>query len=135
MCCNPNVIRNDVAVADIDWSAAGLCPAGLVERVNDYYVNGDQRLIEGFDTSIVYSIDTDMGIFAAKFVNVHYDTKNQKAGGDAKRITDAGQTGGVLADVAPVGGAVGATTFLDSMVPLKINTRSSFHGETALMRY
>ena len=109
---NPNVIRNDVAVADIDWSAAGLCPAGLVERVNDYYVNGDQRLIEGFDTSIVYSIDTDMGIFAAKFVNVHYDTKNQKAGGDAKRITDAGQPGGVLADVAPVGGAVGANNLL-----------------------
>ena len=57
-----------------------------------------------------------MGIFAAKFVNVHYDTKNQKAGGDAKRITDAGQPGGVLADVAPLEVLWVLITFLDSMV-------------------
>ena len=101
---NPNVIRNPVPEDTVDWSAAGLCPAGLVEKVNDYYVNGDTRTIEGFDTSVIYSIDTDYGAFSAKLVNVHYDTKNQEAGGDAKRLSDAGQPGGTLAGVAPVRG-------------------------------
>ena len=101
---NPNVIRNPVAEDSVDWAAAGLCPAGLVEKVNDYYVNGDTRTIEGFDTSVIYSIDTDIGAFSAKLVNVHYDTKNQEAGGDAKRLSDAGKSGGTLAGVAPVRG-------------------------------
>ena len=101
---NPNVIRNPVPEDTVDWAAAGLCPAGLVEKVNDYYVNGDTRTIEGFDTSVIYSIDTDYGAFSAKLVNVHYDTKNQEAGGDAKRLSDAGKAGGTLAGVAPVRG-------------------------------
>tara|TARA_B100001029_G_scaffold13545_1_gene9094 strand:+ start:1356 stop:4283 length:2928 start_codon:yes stop_codon:yes gene_type:complete len=101
---NPNVIRNPVPEDTVNWAAAGLCPAGLVEKVNDYYVNGDTRTIEGFDTSIIYSIDTDLGKFSAKFVNVHYDKKDQEAGGDAKRLSDAGQSGGILAGVAPVRG-------------------------------
>ncbi len=101
---NPNVIRNPVPEDTVNWAAASLCPAGLVERVNDYYVNGDTRLIEGFDTSVIYSIDTNYGAFSVKFVNVHYDTKNQEAGGDAKRLSVAGQSGGTLAGLAPVRG-------------------------------
>ena len=93
---NPLVIRNSVAEDTVDWSAAGLCPAGLVERVNDFYVNGDTRTIEGLDTSVIYSLDTDFGAFSAKFVNVHYDTKFQEAGGDAKKLSIAGQPGGTL---------------------------------------
>ena len=93
---NPLVIRNSVAEDTVDWSAAGLCPAGLVERVNDFYVNGDTRTIEGLDTSVIYSLDTDFGAFSAKFVNVHYDTKFQEAGGDAKKLSIAGQPGGIL---------------------------------------
>ena len=82
---NPNVIRStDIETAN--WSANNLCPAGLVQKINDYYVNGDTRTIEGFDTSILYSVDTDFGEFSAKFVNVHYDTKNQEAGGDGARL-------------------------------------------------
>ena len=46
---NPNVIRNPVPEDTVDWAAAGLCPAGLVEKVNAYYVNGDTRTIEGFE--------------------------------------------------------------------------------------
>jgi outer membrane receptor protein involved in Fe transport len=101
---NPNVIRNSVAEDTVDWAAAGLCPAGLVEKVNDYYINGDTRTIEGFDTSVLYSIDTEYGAFSAKLVNVHYDTKDQQAGGDAKKLSVAGQAGGTLAGLAPVRG-------------------------------
>jgi outer membrane receptor protein involved in Fe transport len=84
---NPLVIRNAVPEDTVDWAAAGLCPAGLVERVNDFYINGDTRTIEGLDTSVIYSLNTDIGRFSAKFVHVHYDTKNQEAGGDAKRLS------------------------------------------------
>ena len=109
---NPNVIRfptptNELYESDgttsIAWPST-LCPAGLVQQVNDFYVNTDTRLIEGMDTSILYSIDTDFGDFGFKFVNVHYDTKNQAAGGDAKTLSDAGQSGGALDGLAPVRG-------------------------------
>ena len=108
---NPNVIRNSVPASlteagtgtAISWPS-NLCPAGLVEQILDYYVNTDTRLIEGLDTSIVYSIDTNYGDFAFKFVNVHYDTKNQAAGGDARLLSDAGQPGGILEGSAPVRG-------------------------------
>ena len=100
---NPNVIRFPTPTTDVTWPAT-LCPAGLVQQVNDYYVNTDTRTIEGQDTSILYSIDTDFGDFGFKFVNVHYDTKNQAAGGDARRLSNAGQPGGALAGIAPVRG-------------------------------
>ena len=100
---NPNVIRNPIPSEAVTWPS-NLCPAGLVQQVLDYYVNTDTRLIEGFDTSIIYSIDTNLGDFGIKLVNTHYDTKNQEAGGDAARLSDAGKPGGVLDGLAPVRG-------------------------------
>ena len=100
---NPNVIRNSVPSEAVTWPS-NLCPAGLVQQVLDYYVNTDTRLIEGMDTSIIYSIDTDYGDFGLKLVNVHYDTKNQEAGGDALLLSQAGQPGGLLDGLAPVRG-------------------------------
>jgi len=104
---NPNVIRNSTPAEledGVAWPSATLCPAGNVERILDYYVNADTRLIEGLDTSILYSVNTDYGRFKVKFVHVHYDTYQQDAGGDAKRLSDAGQPGGTLAGLAPVRG-------------------------------
>ena len=98
---NPNVIRS-ADIEDCKLVRSNLCPAGLVQKINDYYVNGDTRTIEGFDTSILYSVDTDFGEFSAKFVNVHYDTKNQEAGGDAQKLSEAAQPG-VLDGIAPRG--------------------------------
>ncbi len=100
---NPNVIRNPIPSEAVTWPS-NLCPAGLVQQVLDYYVNTDTRLIEGFDTSIIYSIDTNLGDFGIKLVNTHYDTKNQEAGGDAARLSEAGKPGGVLDGLAPVRG-------------------------------
>ena len=60
----PNVKRSDVATDDVTWAGTGLCPAGLVQQINDYYVNTDTRTIEGVDTSVMYSIDTVMVILA-----------------------------------------------------------------------
>jgi outer membrane receptor protein involved in Fe transport len=111
----------------VDWAAAGLCPAGLVERVNDFYINGDTRTIEGLDTSVIYSLNTDIGRFSAKFVHVHYDTKNQEAGGDAKRLSLAGQPGGVLDGVASVRGVdnlLGLNGSIEDKYTLKLSWRN-----------
>lgn len=124
---NPLVIRNSVPEDTVDWAAAGLCPAGLVERVNDFYINGDTRTIEGLDTSVIYSMDTDLGAFSAKFVNVHYDTKNQEAGGDAKRLSVAGQPGGVLDGVASVRGVdnlLGLNGSIEDKYTLKLSWKN-----------
>lgn len=124
---NPLVIRNSVPEDTVDWAAAGLCPAGLVERVNDFYINGDTRTIEGLDTSVIYSMDTDFGAFSAKFVNVHYDAKNQEAGGDAKRLSVAGQPGGVLDGVASVRGVdnlLGLNGSIEDKYTLKLSWKN-----------
>ena len=88
----------------VEWNSAIVCPAGQVSGIKDLYLNADTRLIEGMDTSIVYSINTNYGRFAAKFVNVHYDTKNQESGGDSLRLSEAGKPGGLLENIAPVRG-------------------------------
>ena len=98
---NPNVIRSDYAGYDFAWPST-LCPAGEVMKVNDYYVNTDTRTIEGKDTSVMYNIDTDIGRFGFKVMHVHYDTFNQAAGGDARRLSDAAD--GVLSGLATVRG-------------------------------
>ena len=125
---NPNVIRStDVETAGLDWSAKNLCPAGLVQRINDYYVNGDLRTIEGFDTSILYSIDTDFGEFSAKFVNVHYDTKNQEAGGDAARLSNAAASGGLLNGIATptgVNNLLGINGAIEDKYTMKLGWRN-----------
>ena len=122
---NPNVIRNSVPSDVVSWPS-NLCPAGLVQQVLDYYVNTDTRLIEGLDTSIIYSMDTDYGDFTFKLVNVHYDTKNQEAGGDAKLLSDAGQPGGLLAGVAPVRGVddlLGLNGSIEDKYTMKVSWR------------
>ena len=73
-----------------------------MQSVNDYYVNTDTRTIEGKDTSVMYNIDTDVGRFGFKVMHVHYDTFNQAAGGDARRLSDAAN--GTLAGLATVRG-------------------------------
>jgi len=125
---NPNVIRNSTP-AELQGGAAwpsNLCPAGLVEQVLDFYVNADTRLIEGFDTSVMYSIDTDYGDFGFKFMNVHFDTKNQEAGGDSLRLSNAGQQDGLLAGLAPVRGVddlLGLDGSIEDKYTLKMSWR------------
>ena len=98
---NPNVKRTAYVGYDFAWPST-LCPAGEVQSVNDYYVNTDTRTIEGKDTSVMYEIDTDVGDFGFKLMHVHYDTFNQAAGGDARRLSDAAN--GTLAGLATVRG-------------------------------
>ena len=98
---NPNVVRYEYKNHGFDWPS-NLCPAGEVQKVNDFYVNTDTRTIEGKDTSVMYNVDTDFGRFGFKVMHVHYDVFNQAAGGDARRLSDAAD--GILSGLASVRG-------------------------------
>ena len=55
---NPNV-RRSLPREDVTGQQSYGQP-GLVQQVTIIYLNADTRLIEGLDTSILYSIDTDL---------------------------------------------------------------------------
>ena len=108
---NPRVIRGDF-VADMDpesltyngdWNS-GFCKAGMVQRVEDVYVNLDDRTLKGTDYAIEYSFETRLGSFSAKAMSVQFDEFMQEASGDSLRIIAASAPGGVLEGLAPAAG-------------------------------
>ena len=106
---NPLVVRGPFQGAEdsdgnpLTWSP-DLCEAGQVIRVMDTYVNLDDRNLAGTDISVVYSRDTDIGDFGAKFTMVSYDEFLQEPGAKSQMLIDAVQPGGELEGlIAPAG--------------------------------
>lgn len=104
---NPLVVRapfvSDATTAN--WNS-NLCPAGLVQRVDDTYINLDKRTLKGTDIIVDYNLDTKFGEFGAKFVSTHYDEFFQEASGASLKIINASQSGGPLDNpnvVPPIG--------------------------------
>ena len=56
---NPAVVRQDPDNA-ASFLAAGLCPFGLAERVEDNYANLNDRSIEGNDLGVYYDLDLSL---------------------------------------------------------------------------
>ena len=111
---NPNVIRGDF-IEDNDpesdtynanWDPS-LCKAGNVIRVNDTYLNLDNRTLKGTDYAIEYSVDTDAGSFSAKFMRVQFDEFLQEASGPMAELVAASGAGG------PLEGLISASGFGD----------------------
>ena len=111
---NPNVIRGDF-IEDNDpesdtynanWDPS-LCKAGNVIRVNDTYLNLDNRTLKGTDYAIEYSVDTDAGSFSAKFMRVQFDEFLQEASGPMAELVAASGPGG------PLEGLISASGFGD----------------------
>jgi hypothetical protein len=69
----------------------------MVERVEDVYVNLDDRTLSGTDYAVEYDLDTNIGSFTAKFMRVQFDEFLQEASGDSVRLIEASQPGGALA--------------------------------------
>ncbi len=108
---NPNVIRGDF-IEDNDpesdtynanWDP-NLCKAGNVIRVNDTYLNLDNRTLKGTDYAIEYSVDTDAGSFSAKFMRVQFDEFLQEASGPMAELVAASGAGGPLEGLISVSG-------------------------------
>ena len=111
---NPNVIRGDF-IPDNDpesdtynanWDP-NLCLAGQVVRVNDTYLNLDDRTLKGTDYAIEYSVETAAGSFSAKFMRVQFDEFLQEASGPMAELVAASGPGG------PLEGLISASGFGD----------------------
>ena len=103
---NPNVIRFDYDTTSNNdptsegytgaWDESILCKAGNIQRVNDTYLNLDDRTLKGTDYVIEYAVETDFGLFSAKLMRVQFDEFTQEAGGVLAEVIEAGQPGGIL---------------------------------------
>jgi hypothetical protein len=92
---NPAVGRDPIDPADTPfYLAAGVCPGGDIDFVDDTYTNLDTRKIEGYDVGIYYDTETSFGDFNFKVVGTFYDKYTQLGtSGVAKETQDALDSG------------------------------------------
>lgn len=92
---NPAVVRADEVdeEAAAVYLAAGICPAGDIERINDRYANLDTRTVAGYDMGLRYRLDTRVGRFRLKYAASFLRTFKQDAGGPAAELVAAQQSG------------------------------------------
>jgi outer membrane receptor protein involved in Fe transport len=75
------------------YLAAGICPVGQWEYVNDSYANLDTRIVEGHDIGIYYSTDTEYGSWDLTLRGTFYDKYVQKAGPVTMALIEAAESG------------------------------------------
>jgi outer membrane receptor protein involved in Fe transport len=83
--------------------AAGICPVGQVERVDDVYKNLDTRKLSGVDIGMYFDIATAAGDFNFRYVGSHLTDYFQSAGPEAQELLDAQESGVLPPDVPVVG--------------------------------
>ena len=102
---NPAVNREATIAADeaAIYNAAGICPAGLIQNIDDQYANLDKRTVEGLDLGVYYNFDSALGNFDIRYVGSFLQKYEQEAGGDAAILVAAQQSGQLPANI-PVSG-------------------------------
>jgi outer membrane receptor protein involved in Fe transport len=85
------------------YQAAGICPAGNIQFIDDRYQNLDTRTVEGFDLGVYYSFDTGIGDFNIRYVGSFLQKMDQAPGGVASTIL-AAQEQGIIPANYPVAG-------------------------------
>lgn len=85
------------------YTAAGICPAGDIDFVNDNYLNLDVRKVEGYDFGVYYDLNTDAGDFNFTWQGSVYTRYDQEPGGAALELLEA-QDAGILPAHYPVTG-------------------------------
>ncbi|WP_371195302.1 TonB-dependent receptor domain-containing protein [Glaciecola sp. SC05] len=101
---NPAVTRQSADAGESAiYTAAGICPAGDIQFIDDQYANLDTRTLAGFDLGIYYNLDTDLGRFRFSYNGSFLEEFEQEAGGDSARIVAAQESGAIPASF-PVDG-------------------------------
>lgn len=85
------------------YLAAGICPAGELNIVNDTYRNLDTRTLRGHDAGIYYSVETPLGQLGATY-NLSVLDKFEQQAGDVLLPLTAAKDAGVLPANYPVEG-------------------------------
>lgn len=91
---NPFVVRRDVDPDDLElidgYLAAGLCPVGRVDHVEDSYANLDTRTLRGYDIGIYYDVESSIGDFYLRYNGAFYEKFKQTATGElSSTVQDA----------------------------------------------
>jgi iron complex outermembrane receptor protein len=91
---NPAIGYGTVDPEDIPYYlAAGVCPIGQTEYIEDNYQNLDTRTVKGHDIGIYYALDTGWGEWDFTARGTFYDKYEQEAGGAAALLIQAGEAG------------------------------------------
>ncbi len=91
---NPAIGYGPIDPEDIPYYlAAGVCPIGQTEYVEDGYQNLDTRTVKGHDIGIYYALDTGWGSWDFTARGTFYDKYEQEAGGAAALLIQAGEEG------------------------------------------
>lgn len=91
---NSAVVRADPGVDESAiYLAAGICPAGDIQYIDDNYLNLDTRTIKGVDLGWYYNLDTSLGNFDFRLVWSRLLEYEQDAGGDSLILVDAKNSG------------------------------------------
>ena len=94
---NPAIGRDPIDDEDIPfYLAAGVCPGGDIDYVDDTYTNLDTRTIEGYDVGVYYDMETGIGDFNFKFVGTFYDKYEQLGSSGIAREVQAALDSGEL---------------------------------------
>lgn len=100
---NSAVIRDDasgLSQAELDlFAAAGICPVGEAQRVNDTYANLDTRKLSGHDIGIYYEVETGIGDFDIRYVGARLREYEQLASGPSQELISAQEDGTLPPDV------------------------------------
>lgn len=101
---NPAVVRDTPDPGEAaTYLAAGICPVGAIQFINDVYLNLDKRTVRGHDLGVYYNFDTDFGNFDVTYNGSFLDTFEQEAGGDAAVLVAAQKAGTIPADIPVTG--------------------------------
>lgn len=105
LAANPAVVRDPNVPVDeaAIYAAAGICPAGGIEFIDDRYENLDTRTVSGIDVSLNYDVRTRIGRFSLRYAGSFLDSYEQVPGGAAADLV-AAQESGVLPQNYPVEG-------------------------------
>jgi iron complex outermembrane receptor protein len=91
---NPAVVRQTPDNPET-FIAAGLCPFGLADRVEDNYANLNNRTIEGWDSGFYYDTETAFGTLSFKHQISQLTAKMQEYGPTLSML-DAAMAGGEI---------------------------------------
>ena len=101
---NSAVVRGPTDPAnDALYLAAGICPVGEVQRIDDRYANLDTRTVNGYDVGAYFDFSTPVGDFTINFNGMFLEEYEQEAGSDSLALVNA-QAAGILPGSVPVTG-------------------------------
>ncbi|MGB5511498.1 MAG: TonB-dependent receptor, partial [Woeseiaceae bacterium] len=104
---NTAVVRNDISALSPEalalFDAAGICPAGDAQRVEDVYANLNTRKVKGHDIGVYFEYETGIGNFDFRYVAAFLDKYDQVPGVKATQLI-AAKDAGTLPDSVIVEG-------------------------------